>query len=29
MDIGKEQRNWMLMNMNERMKEDLDAINST
>jgi hypothetical protein len=26
MDIRKERRNWMTMNMNERMKEDLDVI---
>jgi hypothetical protein len=26
MDIRKERRKWMMMNMNERMKEDLDVI---
>jgi hypothetical protein len=29
MDIRKERRNWRVMNMNERMKEDLDVINNT
>jgi hypothetical protein len=28
MDIRKERKNWMFMNMNERMKEDVDVINN-
>jgi hypothetical protein len=28
MDIGKERRNWMMLNMNEIMKEDDDIINN-